>query len=126
MGMFDNDKQFAPDGRLDESFPPGDVDSHEGTEIILWEPPQARGDFPTDIGTAQMTWLTVSSIMTPEEKKTVGTLSKPIAAGAENADAKEFPCVVQVLRVSTDKQPALVLNWRGAYDPKSGKVDASV
>ena len=125
FGMFDKDKQFAPDGRLDEMFPPGDTDSREGAEVILWEPPLDKGEFPTDTGTAHMTWLTVSSIMTPDEKKIVGTLSSPIAEKAKDANKAEFPCAVRVLRVSTDMQPALVLQWMGAYDPKKGTVDAS-
>lgn len=125
MGMFDKDKQFAPDGRLDELFPPGEVGSREGPELILWAV-EERGDFPTDIGVAQMTWLTVSAIMTPDEKKTVGTLAKPIAEKAAEAEPSDFPAVVQVLKVSTEMQPATVLQWRGAYDAKTGKVSTKV
>lgn len=124
MGMFDKDKKFAPDGRLDEMFPPGPVDTREGAELILWGV-QPKGEFPTDIGMAEMTWLEVSAIPTPDEKKTVSTLSKPIAEKTGEADAKEFPCVVRVMKVGTDFNDALVLNWMGAYDPKTGKVTVS-
>lgn len=121
MGMFDKDKQFAPDGRLDEMFPPGKTDSREGAEVILWGV-EDRGEFPTEIGTAQMTWLTVSSIPTPDEKKVVGTLAKAIASKAAEADDSDFPCVVKVMKVSTEMADALVLQWMGAYDAKTGKV----
>jgi hypothetical protein len=124
MGMFDKDKQFAPDGRLDEMFPPGETDSREGAELILWAV-EPKGDFPTDVGVARMTWLTVSAIPTPDEKKTVGTLSKPIAEKSEEQEKDDFPCIVRVLKVSTDFNDALVLNWMGKYDPKSGKVTVS-
>jgi hypothetical protein len=119
--MFDKDKQFAPDGRLDEMFPPGPTDSREGAELILWAV-EPKGTFPTEVGEARMTWLTVSAIPTPDEKKTVGTLSKPIAEKGDDQDSKDFPCIVRVLKVSTDFNDALVLNWMGQYDPKSGKV----
>lgn len=125
MGMFEKDKQFAPDGRLDEMFPPGETDSREGAELILYGV-EDRGDFPTDVGTARMTWLTVAAIMTPDEKKVVGTLSKPIAEKSAEAEKSDFPCVVQVLKVSTDFNDALVLNWRGQYDVKTGKVSTTV
>jgi hypothetical protein len=119
--MFDKDKQFAPDGRLDEMFPPGDVDVPEGSEFILWGV-EDRGDFPTDVGVARMTWLSVSNVMTPDEKRVVGTLSKPIAEKAAEADPKEFPCVCQTRMVSTDFNPAFVIQWRGDYDAKTGTV----
>lgn len=125
MGMFDKDKQFAPDGRLDELFPPGETDSREGAELILWGV-ESRGTMPTGVGDAPVTWLTVSNIMTPDEKKVVGTLSQPISDKAAEAEQSDFPCVVKVLKVSTDFNDALVLNWRGQYDAKTGEVSASV
>jgi hypothetical protein len=120
MGMFDKDKQFAPDGRLDEVYPPGEVDSREGAEFVLWGV-EARGTFKTDIGDAEMTWLTVSDLLQPEEKKVIGTLSKPIAEKAAEAEASDFPCVVRCLTVTTEFNPAMVLQWIREYD--DGEVD---
>lgn len=119
MGMFDKDKQFAPDGRLDEVYPPGDLDSREGSQFVLWSV-EDKGKFLTDIGEADMTWLTTSDVLDPEHKKVVGTLSSPIAAKAKEAEASEFPCVVKTLQVSTDQQPALVLQWIREYDDGEG------
>lgn len=120
MGMFDKDKQFAPDGRLDEVYPPGDLDSREGSQFVLWSV-EDKGKFITDIGEADMTWLTTSDVLDPENKKVVGTLSSPIAAKAKEAEASEFPCVVKTLQVSTDQQPALVLQWIREYDDGEAK-----
>lgn len=120
MGMFDKDKQFAPDGRLDEVYPPGPLDSREGPSFVLWSVDD-RGDFLTDIGTARMTWLTVSDLLQPEDKKVIGTLSAPIAAKAAEAEPSDFPAVVKTLQVSTDQQPALVLQWVRAYDDGEAK-----
>jgi hypothetical protein len=123
MGMFDKDKQFAPDGRLDQVYPPGELDSREGSQFVLWSV-EPKGEFETELGTAQMTWLETSDLLSPEERKVVGTLSAPIAAKAAEAEASEFPCVVKTMQVSTDQQPALVLQWVREYDdgakPKKG------
>lgn len=120
MGMFDKDKQFAPDGRLDEVYPPGELDSREGAQFVLWAV-EPKGQFQTSVGDAEMTWLTTSDVMTPEDKKVVGTLSSPIAAKAAEAEAGEFPCVVRTLQVSTEQQPALVLQWIREYDDGESK-----
>jgi hypothetical protein len=119
MGMFDKDKQFAPDGRLDEVYPPGETDSREGAQFVLWEV-IPKGDFTTEVGVAQMTWLVTSDVLAPEHKKTIGTLSAPIAAKAAEAEADEFPCVVRCLKVSTDQQDAMVLQWIREYDDGEG------
>jgi hypothetical protein len=113
--MFDKDKLFAPDGRLDEVYPPGATDSREGPQFVLWgvEP---RGEFQTEIGMAEMTWLTVSDLLQPENKKVIGTLSKPIAEKAAEAEASDFPAVVKCLKVSTDFNDAMVLQFIRAYD----------
>lgn len=121
MGMFDKDKVFAPDGRLDEVYPPGDLDTREGPQFVLWGV-VPKGDFETDIGVAQMTWLIVSDLLEPESKKTIGTLSAPIAAKAAEAETSDFPCVVKPLKVSTDQQPALVLQYVRQYDDGEGKT----
>lgn len=115
MGMFDKDKQFAPDGRLDEVYPPGEVDTREGSQFVLWGV-ETKGTFKTDIGDAEMTWLTVSDLLTPEDKKVIGTLSKPIAEKASEAVPSDFPAVVRCLTVSTEFNPAMVLQWIRAYD----------
>lgn len=120
MGMFDKDKQFAPDGRLDEVYPPGDLDSRDGPSFVLWGV-EARGIFKTDIGDASMTWLTVSDLLTPEDKKVIGTLSKPIAEKAAEAEATDFPAVVKCLQVSTEFNPAMVLQWIREYDDGEAK-----
>lgn len=125
MGMFDKDKQFAPDGRLDEVYPPGETDSREGPKFVLWGV-ESKGTFKTDIGDADMTWLTVSDELTPEDKKVIGTLSKPIAEKAAEADPTDFPAVVRCLKVSTEFNDAMVLQWIRAYDdgetpPAKGK-----
>jgi hypothetical protein len=119
MGMFDKDKQFAPDGRLDEVYPPGNLDSREGATFVLWGV-EDKGKFITDIGEADMTWLETSEVLDPETRKVVGTLSSPIAAKAKEAEESEFPCVVKTLQVSTDQQPALVLQWIREYDDGEG------
>jgi hypothetical protein len=120
MGMFDKDKVFAPDGRLDEVYPPGETDSREGPQFVLWAV-EDKGDFETELGTARMTWLTTSDLLTPEDKKVIGTLSKPIAEKAAEADAKDFPCVVRCLKVSTDFNDAMVLQWIREYDDGEAK-----
>lgn len=120
MGMFDKDKQFAPDGRLDEVWPPGETDSREGAQFVLWGV-QPKGDFVTEVGTAQMTWLETSDVLDPEHRKTVGTLSAPIAAKAGEAEPDEFPAVVRCLKVSTDQQDAMVLQWIREYDDGEDK-----
>lgn len=117
MGMFDKDKVFAPDGRLDELYPPGPTDSREGSQIVLWAV-EDKGDFETELGTARMTWLTVSDLLFPEAKKVVGTLSSAIAEKVKEAESSDFPAVVKVLKVSSDKgNDAMVLNWLREYDP---------
>lgn len=120
MGMFDKDKVFAPDGRLDEVFPPGPTDSREGPQFVLWAV-EDKGKFATEIGEADMTWLTVSDLLTPEDKKVIGTLSKPIAEKAAEAEASDFPCVVKCLKVSTDFNDAMVLQWVREYDDGEGE-----
>lgn len=123
MGMFDKDKQFAPDGRLDEVYPPGPTDSREGPELVLWAV-EDRGKFATELGDADMTWLTVSDVLTPEDKKVIGTLSKPIHEKAAEAEPeKDFPAVVRCIKVSTDFNDAMVLQWIRAYDDgQDGKL----
>lgn len=120
MGMFDKDKQFAPDGRLDEVYPPGDLDSRKGPSFVLWGV-ESKGEFKTDIGTARMTWLTISDLLQPEDKKVIGTLSSPIADKAAEAVETDFPAVVKTLKVSTDQQPALVLQFVREYDDGEAK-----
>lgn len=120
MGMFDKDKQFAPDGRLDEVYPPGETDTRKGSDFVLWGV-EARGTFKTDIGDAEMTWLTVSDLLQPEDKKVIGTLSKPIAEKAAEADPTDFPAVVRCLLVSTEFNDAMVLQWIREYD--DGEAD---
>ena len=115
MGMFDKDKQFAPDGRLDELYPPGPTDSREGSKFVLWAV-QDKGEFETDIGKARVTWLTVSDELTPEDKRVIGTLSKPIAEKADEADPSDFPAVVKCLKVSTEFNDAMVLQFIREYD----------
>lgn len=117
MGMFDKDKVFAPDGRLDEKYPPGPTDSREGSQIVLWGV-EDKGDFETELGTARMTWLTVSDLLFPEDKVVVGTLGSAIAEKVKEAESTDFPAVVKVLKVSSDNgNDALVLNWIREYDP---------
>jgi hypothetical protein len=121
--MFDKDKVFAPDGRLDEVYPPGEVDTREGPEFVLWKV-EDKGDFETSVGTARMTWLTVSDVLRPDARKVVGTLSAPIAAKAGEADPEDFPAVVKILKVSTDQQDATVLQWVRDY-PEDGPAPAA-
>lgn len=125
MGMFDKDKQFAPDGRLDEVYPPGATDSREGPQFVLWAV-EDKGLFDSDKfeKPAPMTWLTVSDVMTPEEKKVIGTLSSPIHDKAVEAEPGDFPAVVRSLSVSTDKgNAANVLQWVREYDDGETKKD---
>jgi hypothetical protein len=120
MGMFEKDKQFAPDGRLDEVYPPGEVDTREGPDFVLWGV-EAKGTFTTEIGDAAMTWLTVSDVFAPETKKVIGTLSKPIAEKAAEAEPSDFPAVVRCLKVKTEFNDAMVLQWIRAYDDGEDK-----
>lgn len=118
MGMFDKDKVFAPDGRLDELYPVGPLDSREGKSFVLWGV-EDKGEFKIENdldGDPNMTWLTVSDVLTPEDKKVVGTLSGPIAEKAKDAEPGDFPCVVRHIEVSTDLTPAKVLQWLRDYD----------
>lgn len=126
FGMFDKDKQFAPDGRLDEVYPPGPTDSREGSKFVLWAV-EDKGTFDTEVGQARITWLTVSDELMPETKKVIGTMSKPIAEKADEADPSDFPCVVKCLKVSTDFNDAMVLQFVREYDdgePKKGAKKA--
>lgn len=118
MGMFDKDKVFAPDGRLDEVYPPGPVDSREGPTFVLWgvEP---KGVFEVENqieNNPEMTWLTVSEVLSPEDKKVIGTLSGPIAEKAKQAEATDFPCVVRSILVKTEFNDSNVLQWVREYD----------
>lgn len=124
MGMFDKDKQFAPDGRLDEIYPPGPTDSREGPQFVLWGV-QDKGLFDSDKfeKPAPMTWLTVSDVLMPEDKKVIGTLSGPIHEKATEAEAGDFPAVVRSLSVSSDKgNAANVIQWIRAYDDGETKT----
>lgn len=125
MGMFDKDKQFAPDGRLDETYPPGVTDSREGPQFVLWAV-EDKGLFESDKfdKPAPMTWLTVSDVLEPDNKKVIGTLSGPIHDKAIEAEPGDFPAVVRSLSVSSDKgNAANVLQWVRVYDDgESGTV----
>lgn len=126
MGMFDKDKVFAPDGRLDEVYPPGPTDSREGPQFVLWGV-EDKGEFKLDNGldnTPYMTWLTVSDRLTPEDKKVVGTLSGPIHDKALEAEPSDFPAVVRSLKVSTDFNDAQVLQWIEPYNDGETKTTA--
>lgn len=119
MGMFEKDKLFPPDGRLDEMFPPGAVDKPEGAQFVLWAV-EPKGTLTTDIGPAQMTWLQVSTVDKPDQRYTVGTLSEAIAEKAKEAEASDFPAVCRSQTVSTEKgNDAFVIQWIKPFEQGS-------
>lgn len=93
MGMFDKDKEIGR--QLTQVFKFGD-------EFILWNARES-GTVNTKIGEARKTELLVSKLESPDAKFELGTLSSAIADKVAEAEAGDFPAVVQLLQVPTDK-----------------------
>lgn len=85
MGMFDKDKEIGL--LLTNLF-------QRGEQFILWSAEVVRDDYPTDLGMATQSRLSVSRIASPGERYDVTTLASAIGAKVREAEADDFPAVV--------------------------------
>lgn len=110
MGMFDKDKEI---GIILQNWIP------EGTPFILWSARILREDFPTNLGPAVQSGLSVSKLDTPGERYDVTTLASSIAAKVREADVTDFPAVVQTASVPSKwGREAFVLSFLKPYNPR--------
>jgi len=109
VGMFDRDKEI---GVILTSY------MKERENFILWDAGIIREDFPTNIGPAAQTGLTVSRMSDPGDRVTVTTLASAIAGKAREANPSDFPAVVYWAAVWSDKwnRNITVLQFVKAYD----------
>jgi len=97
MGMFDKDKLYS--GTPIEKWISPNVDFIlHGVEIVTEEFPLDNGDKATK------TELYVSELDSPENVVKVSTLSGNIAANVKDAEASDFPSVVQFHTVASSTQ----------------------
>lgn len=96
MGMFDKDKQFAPDGQLHSLF---DI----GVKCILWDAEihteefiikDTDGDKPIP-----MAWVTVSTLDDPNEKLVVSTIGTADIGKIRENDGSDLPAVIEMIQV---------------------------
>lgn len=92
MGMFDKDKEIGRQLHTVFNF---------GDEFILFGVKDG-GEVRTEIGDAKKTVLEVARKDDPQERFEVSTLASAIAAKAAEAEASDFPAVVQLLKVPSN------------------------
>lgn len=113
MGMFDKDKEV---GIILTSWIGANV------PFILWGARIAREDYPTNLGPAVQSELTVSKLDDPGDKYEVRTLASAIATKVREAAASDFPAVVQwAVVTSSYGGTATVLSFLKPY----GRQDAN-
>lgn len=112
--MFDKDKEI---GRtLTSVFEYKD-------EFIVWRVHVDEGAVNTDLGPADKTVLLVSRLTAPDEKFEVNTLASAIADKAREAEADDFPAVVQLLQVQSNyKGKATVLQFVKPFDGRADDI----
>lgn len=107
MGMFDKDKEI---GIILQNWIPKE------TPFILWDARIIREDFPTTLGNAVQVGMTVSRMDDPSERYEVTTLASAIAGKVREAEAGDFPAVVQTAYVDSKYgREALVLSFLKPY-----------
>lgn len=113
MGMFDKDKEI---GLIITRY------VQPGEEFILWGVRILREDYPTDLGPAVQSELTVSKVSSPGERYATTTLAQAIAAKVREADPGDFPAICSLAHVPTKwGQDALVIQFLKPY----GRPDTS-
>lgn len=123
MGMFDKDKVFAPDGQLNDSG--GGGFANMGDEFILhdcWIQTE-EFEFDKDETPIPMAHLVVAKKASPDEKKTVSTLSGPICDKVKEKADGDLPAVVRLESVpskNADKgwNEAVVIRFIEPFQPK--------
>jgi hypothetical protein len=105
MGVWDKDKAFAPDGQLNEFAPPE-------TKFILWAAEIIDPTFETEIGTAPMMHLTVSTLKEPDKKLIVSSIGDTNANKffdkdddyKSRIDKGDFPAIVETRTVPASQE----------------------
>lgn len=120
MGMFDKDKVFAPDGKLDDF-------AEQGQEFILWDCLIQTEEFTYDEKEKPipMAHLVVSHTNSPEDKKTVSSLSGPICNKVREKDDDDLPAIVRLEVVPASKDSwndATVIKFIEAYAESKSKA----
>jgi hypothetical protein len=114
MGMFDKDKEI---GIILNTW------TSEETPFILWEARIIREDFPTNLGPAVQAELVVSKLDAPQDRYKVTTLGSAITSKVREAEADDFPAIVQTKMVDTKwGRDALVLSFLKPYDGPGSHV----
>lgn len=121
MGMFDKDKVFAPDGQLN-----GDGDAgwaQPGDEFVLFDCEIKTEEFEFDPAEDKipMAHLTVAKKSSPDEKKVVSSLSKPICEKVREKEDGDLPAVVRLQTVPASQKSwneAVVLQFIEPFQPK--------
>lgn len=123
MGMFDKDKVFAPDGQLNgEGGGPGGF-AEAGDEFILYDCEIKTEEFefdPTE-DKIPMAHLVVAKKMSPEDKKVVSTLSKPICEKVREKADGDLPAIVRLMSVPASQKSwneAVVIQFIEPFQPK--------
>lgn len=107
MGMFDKDKEI---GVILQNW------VKDGSPFILWDARIIREDFPTALGNAVQSELTVSKLDAPGDEYRVTTLASAIAAKVRESEPSDFPAVVQTAHVDSKwGRDALVLSYLKPY-----------
>lgn len=108
MGMFDKDKSFGVD--VTSVFGLGDP-------FVLWGARVEDELVPTSLGDARKTILVVATLADPTSRREVTTLASAIADKAAEASPGDFPCKVELRKVSSSfGGTALVLQWLDEID----------
>lgn len=119
MGMFDKDKDFAPDGKLSDWIDPNQ-------HFILWDCKIQTEEFRPEGADKDiaMSHLTVSSMDMPDKRETVSSLSGPIADKVRAKTDGDLPAVVKWFTVESKKagfSDAVVLQFVEPYEAPKRK-----
>lgn len=121
MGMFDKDKEIGL--ILQQTIP-------QGEQFILWSAVISAEDFPTDLGPATQSRLTVSPLTDPKgtTRYDVTTLAQAIASKVREADPEDFPAVVfwtMVVSKTAGRSDAAVLRFVRPLKPSGQTPEPS-
>lgn len=125
FGIWDKDKAFAPDGQLNQFAPPE-------TKFILWGVELKDKNFETEIGTAPMVHLEVSTLKDPDKKLVVSSIGDTNASKffdkdkdyANKVESGDLPAVVETRTVPASQESfsdAFVIRFIDVFTKETAK-----